>query len=473
MKSSENDGKNDSHGIEILLGDPKRAILKLSLPMIVAMSVQTLYNLVDAVWVAGLGADALAAIGFAFPFFFAAMALSNGLGIGGGSAISRRIGSQDKEGADNVAVHTIVMMLLIAALFTIPLFFCAEGLFVMIGAGRTVDLAVAYAQVIFAGSIFLFFTNTANAILRAEGDSRRAMYVMVLGAGMNIVLDPIFIYTLKMGIAGAAWATIISLAVSSSLMLYWMSFKKDMYVSFKFRGFRLDKSIVQDIFGVGVPAAVMQLAMTFTILIMNTIIVMVGNTDGVAVYTTGWRVVSIAILPLVGIATAVVSVTGVAFGKHSFEKAKIAHRYAIKIGFMIEVVIAAATFIFAPQIAAVFTYTEEAVHIAPDLITFLRVVSLSYVTVPFGMLSSSLFQGTGNGMNALIVTVLRTIVLTPLFSFLLAFNLCMGLNGIWWGLVAANTIGSAVAFAWAGLYTRRLINLAAPRPRTPPPSNPL
>jgi len=175
MKSSGNDGKNDSYGIKILLGDPKRAILKLSLPMIVAMSVQTLYNLVDAVWVAGLGADALAAIGFAFPFFFAAMALSNGLGIGGGSAISRRIGSQDKEGADNVAVHTIVMMLLTAVLFTIPLFFCAEGLFVMIGAGRTVDLAVAYAQIIFAGSIFLFFTNTANAILRAEGDSRRAM----------------------------------------------------------------------------------------------------------------------------------------------------------------------------------------------------------------------------------------------------------------------------------------------------------
>ena len=465
--------KNGSDGISILLGDPKRAILKLSLPMIVAMSVQTLYNLVDAVWVAGLGADALAAIGFAFPFFFAAMALSNGLGIGGGSAISRRIGSQDKKGADNVAVHTIIMMLLIAALFTIPLFFCAEGLFVMIGAGRTVGLAVAYAQVIFAGSIFIFFTNTANAILRAEGDSKRAMYVMVLGAGMNIVLDPIFIYTLKMGIAGAAWATIISLAVSSIFMLNWMIFRKDMYVSFKFRGFRFNKSIVRDIFGVGVPAAVMQLAMTLTILIMNTIIVMVGNTDGVAVYTTGWRVVSIAILPLVGISTAVVSVTGAAFGKRSFNKANIAHRYAIKIGFMIEVVIAAATFIFAPQIAAAFTYTEEAAYIAPDLITFLRVVSISYVTVPFGMLSSSLFQGTGKGMNALIVTVLRTIILTPLFSFLLAFNLCMGLNGIWWGLVAANAIGSAVAFTWARLYIGRLINSAAPRPQTPLPSNPL
>ncbi len=471
MEDSGNGRKNDSNGIKILLGDPERAILKLSLPMIVAMSVQTLYNLVDAVWVAGLGADALAAIGFAFPFFFAAMALSNGLGIGGGSAISRRIGSQDKKGADNVAVHTITIMLLTAVLFTIPLFFCAEELFVKIGAGKTVDLAVAYAQIIFAGSIFIFFTNTANAILRAEGDSRRAMYAMVLGASMNIVLDPIFIYTFEMGISGAAWATIASLAVSSILMLNWMLFKKNTYVSFKFRGFRFDKSIVRDIFGVGVPAAVMQLAMTFTLLIMNAIIVMVGNTDGVAVYTTGWRVVSIATLPLVGIATAVVSVTGAAFGKHSFEKANIAHRYATKIGFSIEAVIAAVTFIFAPQIAAVFTYTEGAAHIAPDLIIFLRVASLFYVTVPYGMLSSSLFQGTGKGVNALIVTVLRTIILTPLCSFLLAFNLGMGLNGIWWGLVVANTIGSAVAFAWARLYIRRLINSKAPRPRTPPPSN--
>ncbi|MGB7533112.1 MAG: MATE family efflux transporter [Halobacteriota archaeon] len=449
--------KKETKGVETLLGDPKKAIIKLSLPMIAAMSVQAIYNLADAIWVSGLGADALAAIGFVFPFFFLAMGLSNGLGVGAGSAISRRIGARDKLGADNVAVHTIVIMLLLAVAFTIPLFAFATQIFALIGAGKTVGMTVAYGQVIFAGSILIFFTNTANAILRGEGDARRAMYAMALGAGLNIVLDPIFIYTFGLGIAGAAWATLISLGVSSIIMLNWLLFKKDTYVSFSFSDFKCSKDIVMDIFRVGLPSSVMMLSMSFMMLIMNVIIVTVGNTDGVAIYSTGWRVVSIAVLPTMGIATAVVTVSGAAFGARSFEKVSIAHLYAVKIGLMIEAAIAVATFIFAPQIAAVFTQAEGAAHIASDLTIFLRIISFYHPTISFGMLSSALFQGTGKGMNALIVTVLRTLILTPLFTVVFAFNLGLGLVGIWWGLVAANTVGVAVAFSWARLYIRKLM----------------
>jgi putative MATE family efflux protein len=446
-----------TEGVVTLLGDPKKAIIKLALPMIAAMSVQTIYNLVDAIWVSGLGADALAAIGFVFPFFFLAMGLSNGLGIGAGSAISRRIGAQDKTGVDNVAVHTLIIMLLLTVLFTLPLFAFTDELFVLIGAGKTADMAIAYAHVIFAGSIFIFFTNVANAILRGEGDARRAMYAMTLGAGLNIILDPVFIYSLGLGVAGAAGATLVSLGITSIIMLNWLLFKKDTYVSLKFSGFKFDKDINKDIFKVALPASVMQLSMSLTMLIMNLIIVMVGNTDGVAVYSTGWRVVTIAILPLMGVATAVVPVTGAAFGAQSYEKVSTAHLYATKIGLMIETVIGVATFILAPQIAAVFTQAAGAAHIAPELIIFFRIISLFYPTVSFGMLSSSLFQGTGKGMYALLVTILRTLILTPLFAALFAFNLEQGLVGVWWGLVAANIIGPAVAFTWARLYIRGLM----------------
>jgi len=451
-------GNKETKGVETLLGDPKRAIIKLSLPMIAAMSVQTIYNLVDAIWVSGIGADALAAIGFVYPFFFLAMGLSNGLGVGAGSAISRRIGARDKPGADNVAVHTIVIMLLFAVAFTIPFFVLAHDIFALIGAGKTTGMAVAYGRVIFAGSIFIFFTNVANSILRGEGDARRAMYAMALGAGLNIVLDPIFIYYFGLGVAGAAWATVISLGVSSIIMLNWFLFKRDTYVSFSFSDFKWSKEIIMDIFRVGLPSSVMMISMSFMMLIMNAIIVMVtaGNTDGVAIYSTGWRVVSIAVLPTMGIATALVPVSGAAFGARSFEKVSIAHLYAVKIGFLMETVIAVATFIFAPQIAAVFTHAEEAARIAPGLTTFLRIISFYHPTISFGMLSSSLFQGTGKGMNALIVTILRTLILTPLFTVVFGFNLGLGLVGVWWGLVAANTAGVAVAFAWARLYIRGL-----------------
>jgi putative MATE family efflux protein len=446
-----------TEGVKTLLGDPKRAIWKLALPMIAAMAIQTIYNLVDAFWVAGLGADALAGIGFVFPFFFFAMALSNGLGVGTGSALARRIGAQDKAGADNVAVHTLIIMVILAVGYTVPLVVFAEELFIRIGAGTTVSMAVAYGRVVFAGSIFLFFSNVGNAILRGEGDAKRAMYAMALGAGLNIVLDPIFIYTLGLGIAGAAWASVLSLGITSLLMLNWLLFKRDTYVSFAFRDFSCDRLIVRDLFSVGLPSAAMQLSMSLTMLVLNVIIVMVDTTDGVAVYSTGWRVASMAVLPTIGIATAVVPVTGAAYGARVFSRLSIAHFYAIKIGLLLETVIAVATFAFAPQIAAVFTQAEAAARIAPDLTLFLRIICLFYPSISFGMLSSAVFQGTGKGVNALLVTLLRTIILTLLLAFLFAVVFGWGLVGVWWGLVTANIVGALIAFTWVRLYIRELV----------------
>ncbi|MBU7036221.1 MAG: MATE family efflux transporter, partial [Theionarchaea archaeon] len=126
------------------MGDPKKAIIRLSLPMMVAMSIQTIYNIVDAIWVSGLGADALSAVGFFFPFFFMMNAIATGIGIGGGSAISRRIGAKDKKGADTVASHTIVIMLLAAVAFAVPFFIFARDIFSAMGAGDITDSATQY-----------------------------------------------------------------------------------------------------------------------------------------------------------------------------------------------------------------------------------------------------------------------------------------------------------------------------------------
>ncbi len=447
----------ETGGIKTLLGDPKKAVIKLAVPTIVAMSVTTIYNLVDAIWVSGLGADALSALGFFFPFLFMSMALATGLGVGGGSAISRAIGAKDKAGADSIAVHTIVIMLLLAVVFTIPLFIFTEDIFVLIGAGRTVALATSYGRIMFAGTVVIFFTNVANAILRGEGDARRAMLAMVTGAGINIVLDPIFIYTLGMGVSGAASASVLSMGVSSLLLSYWLFFKKDTYVSFDFRNFSFDAKILKDIFRVGLPASVQQLSMSFMMLVMNLIIVKAGGTDGVAVFSTGWRVATIAILPLMGIATSVVAVAGAAFGSGAFRKLDITYNYALKLGIAIEVCMAIATFILAPQITAIFTQAEGSARIADDLVTFLRVLCVFYPTVAFGMLSSSVFQSTGRGMNALIVTILRTLVLTLPLSWIFAFILDLGLPGVWWGVVVGNVIGTLTAFAWVKIFIRNLM----------------
>jgi putative MATE family efflux protein len=470
IPSSDDSPKKNGHatkGVEILLGDPKKAIIKLAIPMIIAMSAMTIYNLVDAIWVSGLGTNALDAVGLYYPFFFIAMAIATGLGVGGGAAISRRIGAQDREGADNVALHTLILMIIMGICFTVPFFIFAEVIFSSFTSGETKDMATAYGRIIFAGSIVIFFMYIATSILRAEGDANRSMYAMMLGAALNIVLDPFLIYGrmeigpyvihgFDLGVTGAAWATVISMIVTALLLIYWMFIKKDTFVAFKFRSFKWNREITMDIFRVGLPAMVMQLSMAISAVVMNYIIVNVAVEGGIAVYTVGWRISMMAILPLLGIATAVISVAGAAYGAGEYEKLRISFYYAIKLGLIIESVAALFTVIFAEQITSIFTQAENTELIRQELPNYFRIVAIFYPGVAFGMFSSAMFQGSGKGNNALIVTIVRTLVLGTPLAAIFALNLDMGLSGVWWGMVVGNVLGSILAFSWAFFYVRKL-----------------
>ena len=135
------DHQATTRGVRTLTGNPRSAILRLSLPMILALSVQTLYNFVDAIWVSGIGADALAAVGFFFPFHFMIMAVASGIGVGGGSAVSRYIGAMDRRGAQEIATHSHVLALVIGTAITLPAFLWAPEIFAALGAGPVVPLA--------------------------------------------------------------------------------------------------------------------------------------------------------------------------------------------------------------------------------------------------------------------------------------------------------------------------------------------
>ena len=431
------------------MGNPRRAILRLSLPMILAMSVQTLYNFVDAIWVSGIGANALAAVGFFFPFHFMIMALATGIGVGGSAAVSRRIGAEDREGARHVANHTYVLMLGVSLLITLPAVWLAPRIFAALGAGPVTPMASGYGRIMFAATLIVFFNNIASALLRGEGDVRRVMNVMLLGAGINIFLDPVFIYLLGLGVNGAAWATVVSMVVSAIILFFWIYIRKSTWVSVSYSGFRIRKGILHDILRVGLPSTVQHMAMSFSMFLLNAVAVTVGGTDGVAVLSTGWRVATFAILPLMGIATAVTSVTGAAFGGRDIPRLKAAFHYAIRIGLMIELAVAAATFLLAEPLARIFTLSEESFRLRPDLIVFIRTMCIYYPATAFGMLSSAMFQGTGKGLNALAVTVFRTLVMSAPMAWLLAVIFQMGLPGLWWGVVSGNITGAVVAYAWA------------------------
>ncbi|MEM4258695.1 MAG: MATE family efflux transporter [Candidatus Thermoplasmatota archaeon] len=448
----------ETHGVKTLLGDPKKAILKLSIPMIVAMVVQTLYTLMDTIWVSGLGPDALAAVGFVFPFIFMGMALATGIGIGGGSAISRKIGQGDKAGADLVALHTLIISLAIAVCFSVLFFLFPEPIFFILGAGEVTVLAAIYARIIALGTIITFFTLIATAVLRSEGDAQRSMYAMVLGGILNAVLDPIFIYTFGLGVAGAAWATLLSMAVSAVLLFYWLFLKKDTYISLSFKGFHFQKDVVWDIVQVGFPASVMQLSMAIMMIIINSILTFVGGTDGVAVFRAGWSIVTIATMPLLGMATAVVSVSGAMFGAQSYVKVNEAYIYAIKLGVVLEIILAAATVVLAPHIALLFTFSADAARLTDGITNFLHIIFIFYPASAFGIFSSAVFQGMGKGFNSLLVTLIRTIFLVAPLAWIFSTMITYDITGVWWGLVTGNCIAAVIGFVWARQSIHRLIN---------------
>jgi len=457
----QNQQKKQTDGIKTLLGDPKKAILKLSTPMIIAMLVQTLYNFADALWVSFLGPEALSAVGFFFPFSYMIMSVGAGIGMGGSAAISRFIGAHQKEKADNVAAHTIVLMLILGVVMTIPFVLFSRNIFEIMKAGNVIEDATKYAQIMFGGTLLVFFSNVSNSILRGEGDAKRSMYAMAFGSILNIILDPIFIYPLKMGVPGAAWASIISLAVSSVIPFYWLFIKKNCYISITLSKFRFYRSVVIDILRVGIPFSLSQLLMSFSFLGLNFLVVSVGGIDGIAVYTTGWRIVMFGTLPLVGMSTAVTAVTGAAYGANEIKKLDTAYLYSVKLGVLIEAFVAINVFVFAPQIASIFTQSSGGARILGDLILFLRISSIFYPSVAFGMFSSALFQGTGKGINSLIITLFRTIIFTIPFSYLFSIFLKIGLKGVWWGIVAGNITGALIAFTWARLYVIKLLNSKA------------
>ncbi len=456
-ESHETAAPDTTRGVSILTGDPKRAIIKLSGPMIVAMMLMSIYNIVDAIWVAGLGPDALAAIGFTTPVFMVMIGLSNGIGSGTTSAIARRIGAKDREGADNTAMHGFYLAAVLGVVMTICSLCILKPALELIGAGDTIGLALQYAYIVFSGTIFFIFTNVAYGILRAEGDMKRTMYAMVVSSIVNLILDPILIYGLDLGMAGAALATVISIGLVSAILIYWFLGKRDTYVSIHRKSFHYQPAIVSDILKVGLPASGEFLLMAGVAIILNGLFVTVAGTDGVAVYTGGWRVVMFAIVPMIAISAAVISVTGALYGAKRYGEIRTVHFYSTWVGTVIAIGISIITWIFAPQIATLFAYTPESAHLLPQMTAFLRTMCFFYPFVPMGIMSSSIFQGTGRGPTSFVLSFFRNVVFIAFFASLLAITFGLGESGAWWGIVLGDIAGGLFAFTWASLYVKKLI----------------
>lgn len=439
--------------VELMRGNPETAVRKLAIPIMISMILTASYNIIDGIWIAGLGEIAIAAIGFVTPIFMILNGVSVGLGNGATSSISRFVGAHNKENVNESAIHSLLIFLIASVLLTVFLLVVQEPVLRLYGAqGEALTQAIQYGTPLFGGLIAFIFANGASGILRGEGDMKRAMYAVLVSVFLNALFDPIFIYVLDFKIAGAAYATILSSLISAAVILYWILIKKDTYADIHFEAFKFKMSIVKDILKVGIPASLDMVMLSIAVALYMAFIAQMSGDYGIAVYTSGQRLYLFVIMPLTAIGSAVTTVVGSAYGAKNGDYISRAHKYGSKLGILFGFVTTLILIIFANPLSTMFAYTPETAYLIPGIVLFLRVATLSLPLTGAGMASSFFYQGIGKGFLSLFFTILREIIFAVSMTYYFGIVLDMGLLGIWIGLALGRSIASVINYI-AGRFT--------------------
>jgi putative MATE family efflux protein len=456
--NTENEYNEVNGNIDLITGNPKIAIRKLAWPMMVATFLTMAYNLVDGVWIAGLGTQALAALGYVTPLFMIVVGLGTGLAAGANSLIARYIGANDKEKADNAAIHSILVTIAISLIISVVLTIFLQNILSLMGITDMVvnNYSLDYGYIIFAGTFTFLFSNLGAGILRAEGDVNRGMYALVITVVLNIILDPILIYTFNLKMAGAAWATLLSALISCIVIVYWLFVQKSTYLSFSRKDFNYCSKKVTNLLAVGLSASSDVIIVSILAMILNFILAMVSGSYGVAVYSAGHRIFLMTLIPHIGLGTAVLTVVGVAYGSRNIENLKTGFNYAMKLGIIASIVISIVLFIFAEQIAMMFAYSSTSANLIPGIALFTRVIILYVISIPIGLIPTFSFQGLGKGLYSFITILLRSFIFILIFAYLLTMIIPMNELGVWLALAIGGWIGAILSFIFVKVYFKEL-----------------
>ncbi|MCL1905224.1 MAG: MATE family efflux transporter [Methanomassiliicoccaceae archaeon] len=456
--------------VEIMLGSPKKAVIKMAVPITVAIFASSVNGLIDAAWISGLGPNALSAIGLLFPLFFITVGVSAGISVGASAAIARHIGAGSKDNAERTASVAFTLTIVTAITFSAIMLVVTRPLMMLIGGADVIEECMDYANILFIFATAFFINALMSSFLRSEGSARRSMIVMLAGALLNLVLDPIFIYSsdgifgfgLGLGMTGAALATGVSLLIATIPAFYWFFIKKDTYIRLRTGRPHFDRAITKDIFRVGIPASVEYMAISLAVIIMNMILVTTAfGTEAVAIYSAGWRIFNIIMIPCLGIGAAVVPICAAAYGGRDSMKVKQAFMYSLKISTITMTVLAVLLYLAADIASKIFTYSDDMQHLHGEITQFIRISCIFLPFIGFGIMSSSLFQSLGMGTKALISTAFRNFVIIPV-AFLI--SLSGTLVDIWWGTAFMEIIGPVVVLIWCLLIVRALVRRDAPKP---------
>lgn len=371
--------KKDDREMRRMLGEPKKAIRSLAAALSLSYLVIQLNIFVDTFWTSGLGDMDMTAVSMMSPIYWIITATGVGLGVGAASTISFRIGEGNMERAEKLAANSVVLGLLTSVFVSAAMMLLIDPIIDLMGADEVRDGSVAYVFPFIAMGSALILNGIISGLLRSEGAGRKSMIVLIVSATLNIALDPVLIYGLGMGVAGAGWATSVGALISTALGLYWYMSGR-MNVALSFRGFRPDRGVMAEVMGIGGPRTAEALVTGTTNILQRIFIIAAGGTVAVMLYNVPFRYPTLAIVPAEAIGAAMIPVCSAALGQKDTAKMKLGMLYSAKLSIAITSAIALTVFVFADPLMGVFTTSESMASHKEELVWVLRMFC---IFIPF------------------------------------------------------------------------------------------
>ncbi|HEC61897.1 MAG TPA: MATE family efflux transporter [bacterium] len=432
-----------------------RLLVRLSAPIFAGMFFQLLYNITDTIWISRIDLSDpsyVGGTGIIFPFLFLAIALANGLMVGTSSLVARAIGEKNYEVLDRTADSGLAIALLLSIVITVLAYLLAKPIITFLGAkGDFYRHAMEYYLYLLPAGVFIFTGSVLHGVLQGEGLMKYVMQAMVIGTVANIILDPIFIFLLKLDIRGAALATVIAQALTF-FYIAGVFLRRKTLVPVHWKFSKIDLPTIGKIATIGFPQALGQILMSFSFLIFNRVVVSIDQVALTAFALCG-RFDQLVMMPIFAIGAALVTMAGQNAGRGLFERVQKIWRTSLLAGLVMVASIALLMVLLASVIYPFFSDVDQVVWYA---VTQTRIIEFSFIFVMVSILARSVFQAIGYPLPALLIMTMRTLLITVPAVYLLVYVLDLGMYGVWFGLITGSVSAAVISLIWTGRILRRL-----------------
>ncbi|HLW30121.1 MAG TPA: MATE family efflux transporter [Brumimicrobium sp.] len=436
-------------------------LINLSVPIILANVLQSMYQFIDTFWLGRLGVNAVAAVSLSFPLLFLILSLGSGLTLAGSVIVAQAKGARNQKNVNYSSSQTVFVIFFVSILLSIVIFFVAEPLMRLIGAGPEILTdSVTYFKYSSFGFMFLFMFFVFQSLMRGIGNVWLPMYIVLGTVLLNLVLDPLFIFGFGsfegMGVAGAAIASVITQGISAVIGIV-ILLKGKRGIKIKFSQMKWDFSWTKKMFALGIPSSLEQSTRAGAMTMLVVLVTSFGS-EVVAAYGIGVRILSLVVIPALGFSIATTTLVGQNVGAKQIKRAEQVGDLSAKIAFFGLTGIGVLLFVFAEPITAFFVPNDP--QVIKDGALFIKIMAPSFGLLGLQQVLNGVFNGAGFTQVSLLISIFGLWMIRFPIAYLLSNNTTLDEVGMWWSFPISNFMAAAVGFIyyktghWKGMLVK-------------------